>query len=97
MLIKLEPQEGYFNFTHDLLALDELDEDFDEEDYESYMDLPEWKGGEDDPKKQKCRINGSPLLTHEELGKVIRALVYYARKHGGVGYEYVDLAKKRKR
>ena len=97
MLIKLEPQDGYFNFTHDLLALDELNDDFDDQNYEDYMDLPEWRGGPDDPKKQRCRINGSALLTHRELGKVIRALVYYSRKFGGEGYEYVDLSRRRSR
>jgi hypothetical protein len=45
------------------------------------------------PKNPRCSINGSPLLTAEEAGKVIHALVLYAREHGCAEYEYVDLAK----
>lgn len=85
MLIKLEPQKGYFNLTHDIVIPGEVN---DPEDLDTWL----WAGREDDPRKKKCRINGSPLLSAKELGVVIRFLVSAAKKHGGEGYEYVDLS-----
>lgn len=87
MLIKLEPQEGYFNLTHDVVIPGELN---DPEDQDTWA----WKGGPD-PENPLCRINGSPLLTAEEMGKVIRALTHHAKKHSCGDYEYVDLGKRR--
>lgn len=85
MLVKIKPQDGYFNFTHDQIIEGELN---DPEDHHTW----DWHGGPD-PENPRCRINGSPFLTAEEMGKVIRALVHHAKKHGCRGYEYVDLGR----
>jgi len=88
MLIKLEPQSGYFDFTHDIVVPGELN---DPEDLSTW----DWDGPRETKKRKKCRINDSPLLSAKELGVVIRLLVFAAKQYGGEGYEYVDLSEER--
>jgi hypothetical protein len=88
MLIKLEPQDGYFDFTHDIVVPGELN---DPEDLRTW----DWDGPEEGSRRKKCRLNGSSLLSAKELGVVIRLLVFAAKRYGSGGYEYVDLSEEK--
>lgn len=89
MLVRIEPERGYFDFSVDVET----------KEYNNPRNMRswDWDGPHEEDKQRRVRINGSEYLEDYELGVVILWLVAYARQFGCAALEYVDLGKREKK